>query len=48
MRKYPYLPRGANVKPRIVIGQDNQTLMVTRKVVELDPSGLMITKTKLG
>jgi hypothetical protein len=37
MRKYPYLPRDvlekvASVKPRVVIGQDNQTLMVARKV----------------
>jgi hypothetical protein len=29
-----------------LIGQDNQTLMVAREVVE--PLGLMITKTKLG
>jgi hypothetical protein len=32
MKKYPYLPRDvlekvASVKPRVLIGQDNQTLM---------------------
>jgi hypothetical protein len=53
MRKYPYLPRDvlekiASVKPRVLIGQDNQTLMVAREVVEPEPFGLMITKTKLG
>jgi hypothetical protein len=53
MRKYPYLPRDVlekvtSVKPRVLIGQDNQTLMVAREVVEPDPLGLMITKTKLG
>jgi hypothetical protein len=31
-----------------LIGQDNQTLMVARKVVEPGPLVLMITKTKLG
>jgi hypothetical protein len=53
MRKYPYIPRNvlekvASVKPRVLIGQDNQTLMVVREVGEPDPLGLMITKTKLG
>jgi hypothetical protein len=37
-----------SVKPRVLIGQDNQTLMVARKVVEPNPLGLMLTKTKLG
>jgi hypothetical protein len=42
MRKYPYLPRDvlkrdASVRPRVLIGQDNQTLMVAREVVEPDP-----------
>jgi hypothetical protein len=50
---YPYLPRSvlekiASVKPIVLIDQDNQTLMVAREVVEPDPLGLMITKTKLG
>jgi hypothetical protein len=53
MRKYPYLPRDvmekvASVRPRALIGQDTQTLMVAREVVEPDPLGLMITKTQLG
>jgi hypothetical protein len=53
MRKYLYLPRDvlekvASVKSRVLIGQDNQTLMVAREVVEPDPLGLMFTKTKLG
>jgi hypothetical protein len=53
MRKYPYLPRDvlekiASVKPRVLIGQDNETLMVAREVVGPHPLGLMITKTKLG
>jgi hypothetical protein len=52
MRINPYLPRDvlekvASFWPRILIGQDNQTLMVPREVVEPDPLGLMITKTKL-
>jgi hypothetical protein len=38
----------ASVKPRVLIGQDNQTLMVSRGVGEPNPFGLMITKTKLG
>jgi hypothetical protein len=29
-----------------LIGQDNQTLMVAREVVEPDPLSLMITKMK--
>jgi hypothetical protein len=50
MRRYPYLPRDvlekvASFKPKVLIGQDNQTLMVAR---ESDPLGMMITKTKLG
>jgi hypothetical protein len=53
MRKYPYLPRDvlekvASVKPRILIGKDNQTLMVAREVVEPNFLGLMNTKTKLS
>jgi hypothetical protein len=47
MRKYPYLPRDVLKKPRVLIGQANQTLMVAREVVEPDPLGLTITKTKL-
>jgi hypothetical protein len=35
-------------KSPVLIGQDNQTLMVAREVVEPDPLALMITKTKLG
>jgi hypothetical protein len=53
MRKFPYLPRDVLEKvvsfnPRILIGQDNETLVVARAVVEPDPLGLMITNTKLG
>jgi hypothetical protein len=52
MRKYPYLPRYvlekvASVKLTVLIGQDNQTMMVAREVVEPDLLDLMITKTKL-
>jgi hypothetical protein len=52
MRKYPYLPRDllekvARVTPRVLIGQDNQKLMVAREVVGPDRLSLMITKTKL-
>jgi hypothetical protein len=47
IRKYPYLPRDvlekvASFKPKVLIDQDNQTLMVAREVVEPDPLGLMI------
>jgi hypothetical protein len=53
MIKYQYLPRDVlakvtSITPRVLIGQENQTLMVARKVVEPDLLGLMITKTKLG
>jgi hypothetical protein len=53
MRKYPYLNRDvlvkvASVKPRVLIGQDNQTLTVARSVVEPNPLGLMITKINHG
>jgi hypothetical protein len=34
--------------PRRTIGQDNQTLMVVKEVVEPNPLGLMIIKMKLG
>jgi hypothetical protein len=52
MRKYPYLPRDVlekvdSVKPRVFIGQDNQTL-VAREVAEPDTLGLIITKMKLS
>jgi hypothetical protein len=51
MRRYPYLSRDvlekvASVKARVLIGQDNK--MVAREIVEPDPLGLVITKTKLG
>jgi hypothetical protein len=44
MRKYPYLPRDvlekvASVKLTVLIGQENQTLMVVREVVEPDSLG---------
>jgi hypothetical protein len=51
--KYPCLPRYvlekvASVKLTVLIGQDNQTLMVNIEVVEPDPLDLIIKKTKLG
>jgi hypothetical protein len=42
------LEKVTNVKPRVLIGQDNQTQMVAREAVEPDRLGLMITITKLG
>jgi hypothetical protein len=41
------LEKVASVKPRFLIGQDNQTLMLAREVVEPETLDLMITKTKV-
>jgi hypothetical protein len=35
-------------KPMLLIEQDNQTLMVAREVIEPNPNGPMMTKTKIG
>jgi hypothetical protein len=42
------LENTATVKLRVLIGQEERTLMLAREVVEPDPLGLMITKTKGG
>jgi hypothetical protein len=53
MKEYPYLPRDelqkiVGSKPMLLIGQDNQFLMVARKVIKPNPNGSMVTKTKIG
>jgi hypothetical protein len=53
LKEYSYLPRDelekiAGAKPMLLIGQDNQTLMVAREVIEPNPNGPMMTRTKLG
>jgi hypothetical protein len=37
----------ASAKPSVLIGQDNQTLMLAREAVEPETLDLMITKTKV-
>jgi hypothetical protein len=51
--KHPYwsktpLEKIADAKPKIVIGQDNGILTVTKEMVSPRSDGPMMTKTKLG